>query len=170
MPPVSNAGPLLVLAKLNALYLLKLLYGRVHVPSSVYSEVVVQGMRQGYEDARTLQIFLEQVQWFTEDVDEANIPATLRTATLDRGERDALVLAASLRTTVLMDETAGRKVARELGVPVRGSLGILIEAFRKNIITADQLRIYFAEIARRHDVWISPALVRRLEQELFGGE
>jgi len=32
---VSNAGPLMALAKLNLLHLLKALYGYVHIPRSV---------------------------------------------------------------------------------------------------------------------------------------
>lgn len=56
-PVVINAGPLMVLAKLNLLHLLKELYGRVHFARSVYDEAVIEGMRQGYEDARTFSSF-----------------------------------------------------------------------------------------------------------------
>lgn len=58
-PVVSNAGPLMVLAKLNLLHLLKELYHRIHFTESVYEETVNEGMRQGYEDAQTLSLFLE---------------------------------------------------------------------------------------------------------------
>ena len=37
---VSNAGPLMVLAKLNVLHLLKQLYGRVHFSQSVYDGTI----------------------------------------------------------------------------------------------------------------------------------
>lgn len=49
-PVVSDASPLMVLAKLNVLHLLKELYGEVYFPQSVYEEVVIEGVRQGYED------------------------------------------------------------------------------------------------------------------------
>ena len=62
-PVVSNAGPLMALAKLNLLHLLKGLYGRVHFARSVYDEVVIEGSRQGHEDARTLYLFLDQMGW-----------------------------------------------------------------------------------------------------------
>ena len=58
-PVVSNAGPLIVLAKLNLLHLLKELYGRVHVPRSVYDETVTEGLRRGHTDAGTLYLFLD---------------------------------------------------------------------------------------------------------------
>lgn len=166
---VGNAGPLMVLAKLNLLHLLKELYSYVYIPHSVYDEVVIEGMRQGYEDARTLYLFLNQMGWSPEDVEPAAIPADLREVHLDRGERDTLALASALGgALVLMDETAGRKAARARGLTVRGSLGILIEAHRQGVIEADQLRLYFAEIARRQDIWISQALVERVLQEVLG--
>lgn len=112
-PVVSNAGPLMVLAKLNLLHLLKELYGRVHIPRSVYDETVTEGMRQGHEDARTLHLFLSQVGWNPEDMDPAGIPTDLREAHLDVGERDTLALALALgHALVLMDETVGRQMAR----------------------------------------------------------
>ena len=60
---VSNAGPLMVLAKLNLLHLLRILYGRVHFSASVYDEVVTQGLQRGYQDAETLELFMQQTQW-----------------------------------------------------------------------------------------------------------
>ena len=168
VPVVSNAGPLMVLAKLNLLHLFKELYGRVHIPRSVYDETVTEGMRQGHEDARTLLLFLNQVGWNPEDVDAAVIQAGLHEAYLDRGERDTLALAMALgNALVLMDETVGRQVARAQGLAVRGSLGVMIEAYRRDLIGADQLRLYFAEIARRQDIWVNPALVERLLGKVF---
>ena len=44
---VSNAGPLMVFSKLNALHLLKELYGQVEFPLSVYRETVSAGRGKG---------------------------------------------------------------------------------------------------------------------------
>lgn len=168
-PVVSNAGPLMVLAKLNLLHLLKELYGRVRIPRSVYEEVVIEGLRQGYEDARTLKLFLDQMNWMPEEVTAT--PRELQTVHLDRGECDTLALAIPLgKGLVLMDETAGREVARFLGVTVRGSLGVLVEAYRKRLISADQLRLYCAELDRRNDVWINRTLAERLLREVLGAD
>jgi predicted nucleic acid-binding protein len=168
-PVVSNSGPLIVLAKLNVLHLLKLLYGRVHIPQSVYNEVVVEGMRQGYEDAERLQLFLDQMGWRPEEVELATIPSDLWELALDQGERDTLALAQAIGDAlVLMDESVGREAARARGLAARGSLGVLIEAYRRGFIEADQLRLYFEEIAHRRDIWINAELVERLAREVFG--
>lgn len=42
---VTNAGPLMALAKLNLLPLLHELYHRVHFPGAVYKETVKDGLR-----------------------------------------------------------------------------------------------------------------------------
>jgi predicted nucleic acid-binding protein len=179
LPVISNAGPLMVLAKLNVLHLLQQLYGRVRFPRSVYDEVVVEGMRHGYPDAATLHIFLNQMEWAAEDVDPpsedrglppALMPTDVRSSHLDRGERDVIALALSLgRCRVLIDEAAGRRMARAYGLDVKGSLGVLIEAYHRHILDADRLRLYFAQIARQRDIWINPALVERVARELLGG-
>lgn len=110
-PVVSNAGPLMALAKLNLLHLLRGLYGRIHFAFSVYDETVIEGMRRGHEDARTLCLFFDQMEWHPEEVDPADIPTDLCEAGLDQGEGDTLALAERLRSAlVLMDETwAGRQ-------------------------------------------------------------
>jgi predicted nucleic acid-binding protein len=65
-----------------------------------------------------------------------------------------------------MDEERGREIARQQGLTVRGSLGTFIEAYREQLISLEQLRFYFAEISSRTDIWISPALCRRLLEHI----
>jgi len=163
---VANAGPLMALAKLNLLHLLKVLYGQVSFAVSVFEEVVVGGLAGGFEDARTLQRFLSQEGWSATSVGDA--PEALRGAPLDRGERDSIALAVAEGALLLIDEEPGREAAFQLGVPVRGTLGILIQAYRNHLISANQLRFYFGQIEERADLWISPALCRRLLKEVLG--
>lgn len=163
---IANAGPWMALAKLNLLHLLKQLYGQVQIPRSVYEEVVVEGIRRGFEDAHTLQRFLLQENWGPTEV--GAMPDDLAATPLDRGERESIALALAQHGLLLMDEERGRNVARRLGVEVQGTLGILIHAYRAGLISADQLRFYFGQIEERTDIWISPALCRRLLREVLG--
>lgn len=165
---VSDAGPLIALAKLNLLHLLKELYEQVYVPSSVYEEAVIEGLRQGLEDAHTLQSFLIQEGWEGTEVGE--IAAELASLHLDQGERESLALALDMDALLLIDEEHGREVARQRNVRIRGTLGILIEAYRRHLIDLDQLRFYFGRLEKRTDVWISPSLCRRLLEEVLGSE
>ncbi len=161
---VTNAGPLMVFSKLNVLHLLKALYGRVYFPASVYQETVTAGMRLGFPDARTLRLFLNQNKWLPEAV--GDLPADLLALHLDRGEKESILLALQENALLLMDEEIGRMAARERNLQVKGSLGVLIEAYRKELINADQIRFYFGQIADRPDIWISPGLCKRLLDEI----
>ena len=52
---VADTGPLLALAKIGALDLLKRLYGQVLTAPAVYDEAVTSGLAQGATDAPLLQ-------------------------------------------------------------------------------------------------------------------
>ncbi|MCI5218329.1 MAG: DUF3368 domain-containing protein [Candidatus Electrothrix sp. LOE2] len=161
---VSNAGPLMVLSKLNVLHLLKELYGKVLIPRAVYNETVRNGVKYGFEDAHTLQLFLEQNNWRPQET--SSIPKSISSAHLDKGETEALALALSNNALLLMDEELGRAVAREHNLRVKGSLGVLIEAYRTEMISDEQIRFYFSQISRRNDIWISPKLCNTLLKNL----
>ena len=163
---VTNAGPLMALAKLNLLHLLRQLYGQVQYPPSVYEEVVVEGIQRGFEDAYTLQRFLKQEGWKPTGIHD--IPDSLLSLHLDRGERESIALALTVNGLLLIDEERGREVARQQGLRVQGTLGVLIQAYRAGLITADQLRFYVSQIEERTDIWVSPALCRRVLQEVLG--
>lgn len=130
---VADASPLMALAKLNALPLLKRLYGTVIISQTVYEEVVTEGLTRGYLDAGVLKLFLEQQGWSSIVVKQKEIPKDLQEAKLDPGEKESICLAArSKGTLLLVDEETAREAAREKGIRVKGTLGILIEAFRKS--------------------------------------
>jgi predicted nucleic acid-binding protein len=78
-------------------------------------------------------------------------------AILDQGEADVLSLAHQRRLRVLMDEKKGRMVAQRLGVPVVGTLGVLIRAKRLRIIKAVHPII---EQMVEHGYRISPPLIK----------
>lgn len=163
---VSNAGPLIALAKLNLLHLLQELYGRVHFAQTVYDEAVIEGLRQGYSDAQTLRSFLAQQGWAPVTIME--MTEEVAAAPLDEGERESIALALAYQATLLIDEERGRAVARQQGVTVRGTLGILVQAYRAEHISADQLQLYFQQIVDRTDIWISPTLCDRVLREVLG--
>lgn len=165
---VSDSGPLTVLAKLNLLPLLAELYGRILIAESVYMEMVTVGLVRGYEDAARIRLFWSQMGWQPLAIDAEVAVPSLRTVNLDRGEKDTLALALTLEhALMLMDESAGRAVARSHGVHVRGSLGVLIDAYRNQMINESDLRFYFAEIERRQDIWINRTLLQRLLHEVL---
>ncbi len=82
-------------------------------------------------------------------------------ATLDPGEAEALALAEQMHgSLVLLDETAARLKATQLGIPHTGLLGVLRQAKQ-----AGQIGSLAAEIRKLQAdarFFVSPALERRL--------
>jgi predicted nucleic acid-binding protein len=58
---------------------------------------------------------------------------------LDRGEQDAILLAESLKAErLIIDDLEGRREAAKRGLPVIGTLGILAEAARRDLLDLPQ--------------------------------
>lgn len=53
---------------------------------------------------------------------------------IDAGEASAIAVAIKYGCGVLMDDKAGRKMATNAGVPVIGTVGVLVLAKRKGIV------------------------------------
>jgi len=131
MRVVSNTSPLLNLATIGQLNLLKELYGRVILPPAVYHEIVEAGA--GQPGAKEVQAS----DWLeVRPVINQSLVTALQ-VDVDVGEASAMVLALELTADLLLlDERKGRLVASRLGLKMTGVLGILIEAKRHGLISA----------------------------------
>jgi predicted nucleic acid-binding protein len=131
---VSDAGPLIYLGGANEIELLRKLYEGVVVPQLVHDEVVVAGA--GLCGAREVAA----AQWIR--VENVSPDPTL-IARLDRGEAAAIPLAERLGATLLVDDGGARIVARERGLHVLGTLGVLLLAKQEGYVP------FIAPIVRR---------------------
>jgi predicted nucleic acid-binding protein len=130
MKAVSNTTPLRYLIAIEQEHLLGKLFEKVFVPVAVHEELT---------DARTPENVRRRVAslpaWFeVRTVDETH-PVTFP-VTLHRGERQAIVLAESLRADVLLiDEQIGRTIALSRNIPLSGTLGVLERADRIGLVS-----------------------------------
>lgn len=139
---VSNTGPIIGLAKIGRVDLLKSLAGEVLIPPYVHKELFGKiGTETGQiEEALGDFIRVEPV-----DISDPSIASVL--AELDEGERQAVALASGRGKDVLLliDDYAGRQAARRLQVAVTGLVGLLLLAKEKRLIESvgsliDELR------------------------------
>ena len=128
-PVVCNAGPLIALACVAQLPLLRALYPRVLVPEPVIEEIVRSGA------GRAGAIEIGSASWL-EVVSSPAEPDTLLAAELGIGESAVIRVAARLRAPlVLIDERRARRIATQVyGLKVRGSAGVLVEAKRAGLV------------------------------------
>ena len=153
---VSDTSLLIHLSGLGHLALLRALYQQVLIPSAVWRETVEEGRgRAGEVEVR------EAVRsGWVEVRPVANGPLVqLLKEGLDDGEAEAIALALEATADlVLLDETQAREKAALMGLPLTGTIGVLIRAKREGLV--ETLRPLLDQL-RQESFWISESLYRR---------
>jgi predicted nucleic acid-binding protein len=130
MRVVVNATPLIALALLDRLELLRQMFDEILLPAAVYDEVVVKGAGRPGADA------VGQADWLQVVSPQATSTIEPMLLGLDAGEMDVLLLAREQEPDwVLIDERLGRRVARAMGLPVKGTLGVLLAAVLAGLLS-----------------------------------
>jgi len=124
---VSDTSPLRALVHLGHVEWLEVLFGKVLLPPAVAFE-----LRQPPPTYRPIEVSA----WaFLEVLAPTNAArVTELRSSLDVGEAEAIALAEEIKADiVLIDETAGREIARSCGFTVLGTLGLLVQAKRSGL-------------------------------------
>lgn len=137
--PVSNAGPLIHLAKATSLALLRALYEGIIIPSEVKIEVVDKGRERGFADAIQIEQAINEGWLEVEDIRPSRgFSEAARVAGLKTAEVAVIYYAHQNEVTALLDDEPARVFARTLGVKIRGSLGVLLGCQRRRLISKDE--------------------------------
>ena len=158
MTVISDASPIVNLARIESLHLLPDLYDTVVLPEAVWTEIVVDG--EGQPGARAVQ----SATWIERQaVANRDLVRALR-RDLDKGEAEAVALAVETEDVLLlMDERLGRETADHFDLACVGLIGVLIEA--KENEHADALRPYLQALRNEAGFWIGSAL----REEILNG-
>lgn len=152
---VSDASPLIALAACNQLGLVQTLYGELWLPTAVFEEITsARPLAPGALEVR-------QASWIHHRAITNETLVAALSSELDVGEAEAIALAVELRADLLlMDERRGRQVAKRLGRPVIGVLGVLIEAKAANALS--EVRPVLESLISQVGFRISPELAARV--------
>ena len=129
---VADTSPLNYLIQISCDHALPVLYERVLVPSAVVEEL-------GHPRAvAAVHAWLTGVpSWLV--VQRVTEATDVRLARLDPGEREAIQLARQEHADLLlMDEKLGVRIAREEGLAVTGTLGVLLQAARRGLVDMER--------------------------------
>jgi len=169
MTVVSDAGPLIALAKINALDLLTNLYGKVYTSQSVYGETVTEGLALSADDASQLQLAYQRRLLEVASVDTRQAPTLNLPKLIHVGELDSILLALQLQADLLLiDDWDARQIAeanfRRLNAKtdVKGTLGIIVTACQNRILGLQRAIELLEAIKFRRDIWISAELCDRV--------
>jgi len=127
---VSDASPLIGLAAVGHLDLLRRLYGEVMIPAAVHQELTASSKAPGSTE-------IDSASWVQAQAVQNRSLVDALSLHLDLGEAEAIALAVEVDAELLlMDERRGRSAAVRLGRRVVGVLGVLIEAKRSGHLPA----------------------------------
>jgi len=122
MRAVSNTSPISNLLQIGELDLLFELFQEVWIPPAVAAELI------------RFHAELPSTLWIQAPLDRARVQEL--STRLDEGEAEAIVLAGELRADwLIMDEKPGRRVARTIGLPLIGVVGLLLKARQQGVIS-----------------------------------
>jgi predicted nucleic acid-binding protein len=147
---VSDTSPIRALAHLGHLDLLHALFGEVLIPPAVVAEL---------EQPRSKlpPILIQKLVFVRIEAPRNRAAVEELLLTLGPGEAEAVVLAIEVGAdAILIDESAGRGVARNRGLLPLGVLGILLRAKQRTLIGS--LRPLLDRLQNELGFFISSAL------------
>ena len=128
---ISNASPLITLAKIGQSDLLEKLFTRVTIPQAVYDEVVIRSAGGAGASETVLANWIEVRQAAD------SLAVAVLQENLGAGESEAIVLAQMTGATlVLLDDALARRKAERVGLTAIGTLGVLLMAKQAGLIEA----------------------------------
>ena len=169
MPAVTNTSPVIILARIRRLQLLKELYGTVLVSPTVKVECIDRGKEAGAEDVLEIekgvnQSWIQLVNLNQEEMRQAR--SLTDEARIGLGDAEALVLAKSRNVLAVLDDKEARAIAKSWNLEYTSTLMVLYEAFVKELIGYDELVEDLAKLTRI--MWISTdviiEIIRRVKE------
>lgn len=157
MKIVCNTSPLILLAKIGRLDTLLRLYREPMIPKAVEDEL---SAKSGHENDQ-IKDLLKEGKLKLRQVSEKTLAGI--SIGLGQGEREAIALALDEGADlVILDDKGGRLVARNKGLLVTGTIGVLIEAKERGFIPSLRPEIDRLIEAR---MWVSEVFYHRILKE-----
>jgi predicted nucleic acid-binding protein len=130
---VSDTGPLISLESLPAGFQwIRSVLDRLIIPPTVLGEVAhPYAGRQAFLEDTGLRRLIEVRRPETRSKADPGTGWHM----LDEGEQEAISLARELEYLLLIEETAGRRVARSLGCEISGTAGLIDRARQENFLS-----------------------------------
>lgn len=153
---VANTTPILSLASVGHLDVLRQMFGRITLAPAVYAEIKAKPAF-GFSEV--------DADWVEVQAIEGRAYRDTLLSTLDPGEAETLVLARDLSADwVIIDEDLGYRMAVQSGLPAVRTLSLLLRAKQTGLLS-EVRPLIDAMIA--HGRWYSPR-VRQRFLELAG--
>ena len=157
---VSNSSPLIWLAKIDRLSLLKGLFGEVIVPKKVCTETTSDESA----DSILIRKAVDEGWIKVSEVETKEAQELVQVSGIHLGEAKAILLARKTGLTILIDEREASATAQIFGVRPVGTVGILLLALAKNILTFSEFKEYL-DLLITSGFWLTVDVYKRALDE-----
>ena len=162
MKIVADTGPIIGLAKIGRVSLLKKLAKEVPVPPIVHKELYGKIGAESDQIDQALSDFVHVVK-----LGSLELNLDEHFTNLGEGEKQSIILASTVKKEVLLliDDRAGRQAADSLNIPKIGLVGILLLSKKRRLIENVVLLLHELRAA---GYWLSDeviAVARKLAEE-----
>jgi predicted nucleic acid-binding protein len=124
---VSNSTPIIALSRINRLNIIKEFFGSIVIPDAVFIEVAADKKGRAGKDEVLI------AEWIKTMNVSSPLAADFLSVNLDPGEAEAITLAKEIKADLLLiDDKDGRKAAKSVGIPITGTVGLLLRYYKGN--------------------------------------
>lgn len=157
---ISNASPLIGLARIEQLHILKRLWSEIVIPDAVYKEVVIEG--KGKQGANAIEEACKE--WIrvvsVKNRSEVDVLQTV----LDEGEAEVITLGQEIKADLLiLDNREPRNFARTVNLKVIGTIGVIRFAWMKGLIKEP---IHEINKLLLNGFWIDEKLIEQIKKDI----
>ncbi|MEK6950097.1 MAG: hypothetical protein AABX13_00030 [Nanoarchaeota archaeon] len=159
---IADACSVILLAKASVLEGSSSTYN-ICISTQVYEEVLA-GKQKQFQDALLLERLAREKKIKIIEAPSASRRRIQRDFRMGEGEASTIALGIKERAIVATDNRQGRKAARIYGLPLVGSIDIVVSLTKKGIISKEKAQEALRIL--REEGWFSPYLIEQARGDL----
>ncbi len=153
MDVILNTTVLSNFASVGALNLIKSLFGMVYTTHEVHEEIL-RGISRGYQYLEDIdhEMSFDETGWLRVIAIRSNTEHRLMDDLLKRlgmGESSCIAIAKSRKMIFLSDDRTARRIAKENGLRISGTIGILVRCVDKDIISFSESNVILTKMIEK---------------------
>jgi predicted nucleic acid-binding protein len=151
---VSDAGPLIHLAQIGQLQLLKNLFKFVAITAKVKNETVDEGINHGFVDAQIIGKAIQDGWITTEPVCELPVGSIERLVigeNISHADAETLLLAKNKKAELLVDDKVVADLAKMYGIKIWNTWTILLESLSEGFIEIQDINKAINELGKKRN-------------------
>ncbi len=149
---VSDAGPLIHLAQIGQLQLLKNLFQHVSITAKVKNETVDEGINRGFVDAQIIGKAIHDDYITVENVCEhpsGSIERLVRGENISHADAETLLMAKNKNAELLVDDKVVADLAKMYGIRIWNTWTILLDSLGKGLIEIQDINSAIDELGQK---------------------